>query len=94
MYLELKALFRENLNNPDVCRKMIYKKTSGLFRNDCIADNQKERNRLDQNALQLKRENEANLAKIKQLTADLQKAQNEIQNQEKLLTRLRNQIGY
>ena len=57
-----------------------------------IADNQKERNRLDHNALQLKRENEANLAKIKQLTADLQKAQNEIQNQEKLLTRLRNQI--
>ena len=36
MYLELKALSNENLNNPDVCRKMAYKKTSGLFRNDCI----------------------------------------------------------
>ena len=57
-----------------------------------IVDNQKERNRLDQNGLQLKRENEANLAKIKQLTADLQAAQDEMHNQAKLISRLRSQI--
>ena len=34
VYLELNGLFSENLNNPDVWRKMAYKKTSGLFRND------------------------------------------------------------
>ena len=49
-----------------------------------IPDNQKELNRRDQNGLQLKRENEANLAKIKQLTADLQAAQDEMQNQAKV----------
>ena len=57
-----------------------------------VVDNQKERNRLDQNGLQLKRENEANLAKIKQLTADLQAAQDERHNQAKLISRLRSQI--
>ena len=36
VYLELNALFSENLNNPDDWRKMAYKKTSGLFRNDSI----------------------------------------------------------
>ena len=57
-----------------------------------VVDNQKERNRLDQNGLQLKRENEANLAKIKQLSADLQAAQDERHNQAKLISRLRSQI--
>lgn len=63
-----------------------------MERDGTILDNQKERNRLDQNGLQLKRENEANLAKIKQLTADLQAAQDERHNQAKLISRLRSQI--
>ena len=57
-----------------------------------IPDNQKELNRRDDYMLQLKRENEANIAKIKQLTADLQTAHDEIQNQNKLIGRLRQQI--
>ena len=36
VYLELNALLSHNLNNPDVWRKVAYKKTSGLFRNDSI----------------------------------------------------------